>query len=39
MFWKGFPEHFTSYFSEFQRIYEDYFGALEVFPIAKFIGN
>jgi hypothetical protein len=39
MFWKGFLEHFTSYFSEVQRIYEDYFGALVVFPIAKFIGN
>jgi hypothetical protein len=31
LFWKSFPEHFTSYFSEFQRISEDYFGALVLF--------
>jgi hypothetical protein len=39
MFWKGFPEHFTSYFSEIQRISEDYFDALVIFPIVLFIGN
>jgi hypothetical protein len=39
MFWKSFLEHFTPYFSEVQRIYGDYFGALVIFPIVKFIGN
>jgi hypothetical protein len=34
VFWKWFPEHFTSYFSEIQRIFEEYFGALVLFPIA-----
>jgi hypothetical protein len=33
VFSKIFPEHFTSYFSETQRISEDYFGALVLFPI------
>jgi hypothetical protein len=33
VFWKIFPEHFSSYFSEAQIISEIYFGILVLFPI------
>jgi hypothetical protein len=39
MLGKSFPEHFTSYFSETQRVFEEYFGALVLFPIVYFIGK